>query len=132
MIIRNLLLGAGLAVVLAASATAQNGPPPGPPPAPPSAAQMSDHFRQSLHLRADQEGALQAYVAALQLSNRETIAGREKSAGMQSLPTPQRLDAMLARFDSMRAMLVEMATATKAFYAQLTPEQRATFDRGGS
>jgi hypothetical protein len=35
---------------------------------------------------------------------------------------------MLARMDEMRGLLVSRVAATKAFYAHLTPSQRAMFD----
>jgi hypothetical protein len=54
---------------------------------------------------------------------------RDEARREATLPTPQRLDAMMARMDEMRAALSARMTATKAFYAQLTPPQRAIFDQ---
>jgi hypothetical protein len=132
---RNLIAGVGLVVALAVPALAQNGPPPGPPSgyqgAQPTPAEQSDRFRQNLHLRPDQEGALQAFVAAMQPVRGQAEHFRDEARRESMMPTPQRLDAMLARMDEMRATLTVRAAATKAFYAQLTPPQRAIFDQMG-
>jgi hypothetical protein len=126
-------MAAGAGIVLASPAAwAQRGPPPGPPPANtqsgPTPADLSDRFRQDLRLRPDQEGALQAFVASLQPRPGQSEHFREEAAREAALPTPQRLDAMLARMDEMRGLLVARVAATKAFYAHLTPGQRAIFD----
>jgi Spy/CpxP family protein refolding chaperone len=42
--------------------------------------------------------------------------------------TPQRMDKMLAMADQRHARMVQRAETVKQFYAQLSPEQRATFD----
>ena len=47
---------------------------------------------------------------------------------LEKIETPQRLDKMLAMSELRRAKMVEHAQATKAFYAQLTPEQQGVFD----
>jgi hypothetical protein len=54
---------------------------------------------------------------------------RDEARRESIMPTPQRLDAMLARMDEMRAVLSARIAATKAFYAALTPPQRAIFDQ---
>ena len=53
---------------------------------------------------------------------------RDEAGREAMLPTPQRLDAMLARMDEMRGVLVARMAATKTFYSQLTPGQRTIFD----
>ncbi|HEY2177225.1 MAG TPA: Spy/CpxP family protein refolding chaperone, partial [Caulobacteraceae bacterium] len=124
------------ALGLAIPALAQQGmPPPGPPPAgyngeQPSPAEQSDRFRQALRLRPDQEGALQAFVAAMQpVRGGQAERLREAARREATLPTLQRLDAMTARMDEARAMFMARIAATRAFYAQLTPAQQAIFDR---
>ena len=130
------LMSGCLAATLATAAAAQQGMPP-PPNAPqpragasyaPTPAEQSDHWRQSLRLAPSQEGALQAYVAALQTTRGETDRIRAQAQQLATLPTPQRLDAQLAQSDAMRAVFLKQMVAIKAFYAQLTPEQQKTFD----
>ncbi len=116
-----------------APALAQQGlPPPGPPPdaqgGPPTPAEQSDRLRQALRLRPDQEGALQAFIAAMQPKPGEIDALRAEAAREAGLPTPQRLDATVARLDRMRTEVLARVDATRAFYAQLDPEQQRVFD----
>jgi periplasmic protein CpxP/Spy len=117
------------ALVLAGQALAQGAPPPPPQQsALPTPAEQSDRLRQNLKLRPDQETALQAFVAAMQTRPGEAEALRAEAQREATLPTPQRLDALVARFDRMRAEIMTKVTATRAFYAQLTPAQRQVFD----
>jgi hypothetical protein len=108
-------------------------PPPGPPQAPqagpPTPAEQSDRLRQALTLRPDQEGDLQAFIAAMQPKPGEIEGLRAEVAREASLPTPQRLDAVTARLDRMRAEVMDRIAATRAFYARLTPDQQRAFDR---
>jgi hypothetical protein len=126
------LVGAGPSL-----AQSQYGPPPGPPGAngePPAQtpASQADHLRQSLRLRADQEGALQAFVAAITPPPGAIDRMRQQQQNAASLPTPQRLDFALARMDQMRGLMVAQIAATKRFYAQLTPSQQRAFDAAQS
>ena len=127
--------GAMAALLLsAAPALSQQGlPPPGPPPdaqgGPPTPAEQSDRIRRALNLRPDQEGALQAFVASMQPKPGEIDALRAEAARDASLPTPQRLDATVARLDRMRTEVLARIAATRTFYAQLSPEQQRVFDR---
>ncbi len=130
---RRLFLIMGLALVTGAGASfAQQGPPPPPAYASqqhPTPAAQSDRLRQTLSLRPDQETALQAFVAAMTPRPEEIQRQRAEAVAIASLPTPQRLDRMLAQMDEMRAATVAKMDATKRFYAQLTPTQQAIFDR---
>ena len=122
-----------LSMVVADHALAQSAPPPPPPPgyqpsAPPTPAEQSDRLRQTLQLRPDQETALQAFVAAMQTKPGEAEALRAEAQRESGLPTPQRLDAMVARLDRMRAEIMAKVAATRTFYAQLTPAQQWAFD----
>lgn len=127
--------GAMAALMLStAPALAQQGlPPPGPPAdaqgGPPTPAEQSDRLRRALNLRPDQEGALQAFIAAMQPKPGEIDAMREEAAREATLPTLQRLDATVARLDHMRAEVMARITATRTFYGALTPEQQRLFDR---
>ncbi len=121
------------ALTWVAPALAQQGlPPPGPPPdaqgGPPTPAEQSDRLRQVLNLRPDQEGALQAFIAAMQPKPSEVEAIREEAARDATLPTPQKLDATSARIDRMRNEVMARIAATRTFYGQLTPDQQRLFD----
>jgi hypothetical protein len=120
---RSLLLTVASVAALATAALAQ----PAPPAAPTPAAQ-SDELRQRLHLRPDQETALQAYVAAMRPGAGEADHYRQEAQRESRLPTPQRLDAMVARMDQMRTAMLARFAATRTFYGKLDPAQRAIFD----
>ncbi|HEY5289878.1 MAG TPA: Spy/CpxP family protein refolding chaperone [Caulobacteraceae bacterium] len=128
------LAGAAAVLALASPALAQQGTPPASPPAgyssqPPSPADQSDRLRRQLNLRPDQETALQSFVAAMQPKPGEVDRLRAEAQRDAVLPTPQRLDAMLARMDSMRGEVMARINATRVFYAGLTPAQRSVFDQ---
>jgi hypothetical protein len=137
-----LMAGALASLLLASSSYAQEAgpaPPPdrdapggghGPPPAE-SPAELSQHLRDILQLRTDQQGALDAFVAAMQppMDVKEKVMRDMRED--RALPTPQRLDHMLAHFDEMRATMAARAAATKRFYAQLSAPQQKAFDALG-
>lgn len=148
-LIRNLsaaALAGGLALTLAASAGAQQGPPPPPGAAGPEhrwdPAQMRQHMeerrahrQQILHdalgLRADQEGAWQAFVASSHRPDGERGPGMRRHDGdgdRAELSTPQRLDRMAQRMSERQARFGQRAAAIKSFYAALDPRQQKTFD----
>jgi hypothetical protein len=130
-----LLVSFALPVAAATSSAAQVGSP-APPPAPYSRglsqgqtpADQSDRLRQMLDLTPDQEGALQAFVAAATPRPGEADQMRDQARRDASLPTPERVDRIVAHYDQMRAKLAAWAQATKAFYAQLSPDQKRVFD----
>jgi hypothetical protein len=80
-----------------------------------------------LQLQPNQQGALDAWLAALRPSQGDGGKPRGGEAA-QAQTTPQRLDDMLAHVDRMRARLAQTADATKRFYAQLSPAQQKAFD----
>jgi hypothetical protein len=135
----SLACAAALALT-AGAAAAQPGPGPDRAPGPraeahhgmrPDPAQMAqkraEHLRAVLQLRPDQDGALQAFVAALQPSPgaRDHMRRPDRAA---PLSTPERLDRMQARLAEHEARFRARAEATKRFYAQLTPTQQRAFD----
>ncbi len=134
-------LAGSLAAPAAGLAQGQYGPPPGPPrangePPPIAPTSQAQRLREALRLRPDQDGALQAFVQAMTPPTAAMERMRRREEATASLPTPQRLDMMLAGMDEMRAMTVARIDATKRFYAQLTPLQQRAFDafqadRGG-
>jgi hypothetical protein len=124
-----LLAVAGLGVAFGSMAQPAAAPPSqGTQYARSTPAAQSDRLRQSLRLRSDQEGALQAFIAAMQPRPGEEERQREAAQRQAQLPTPQRLDAMVEHMDEMRAQVMARVRATKTFYLQLTPEQRHVFD----
>jgi len=132
---------AGLALPLAiGGASFAQGQFSGPPSAPPgqngapSQPPMSQaaYMSQALGLRSDQQPALQAFLAAVAAPPGAIAKARAQDAQMATLSTPQRLDMMLSRMDESRSLMVSRITATKRFYAQLTPAQQRTFDTLGN
>lgn len=129
---------AATALTLSGAAAAQISEPPGGPPPPPGAqgptpgaptqADQSDRLRQALGLRPDQETALQAFIAAMTPKPGEAERFRAEAESYQSLPTPQKLDRMIAHMDVVRAEVLARVDATKLFYGQLTPIQQHAFD----
>jgi hypothetical protein len=98
-----------------------------------------------LGVTPDQEGAFQAYASALRPQRPAAMAGGLGAEGpgasehnwpdpkaMAALTTPERLDVMAKRMEAREAKMHErfarMASATKTFYAALTPEQKRIMD----
>lgn len=134
-------------------------PPPPLPPLPPMEAMMmggegmvmmhqrmpgdpekhAKHLRDVLQLRPDQDAALKAYLEA---TAPQKMAEAMKAGGPdededddKALTTPERLDRQAARMAKMAETFQKRASATKAFYAALSPSQQKAFDalgpRGG-
>ena len=134
-----ILAGVVVPLVIAGASFAQgqfSGPPPAPPGAngaPPSQAPLSQaqYMSQTLHLRPDQQAALQVFINAVAAPpGMERMRAQDEQMAMMT--TPQRLDTMLARMDESRGLMVSRIAATKRFYAQLTPAQQRIFDTMGS
>jgi protein CpxP len=93
----------------------------------------AQHLRDVLQLRADQEGALKAYLdgsapkAMHEMIKDDGPDGNDKKA----LTTPERLDRQAARLAEMAATFQKRAAVTKAFYAALSPSQQKAFDALG-
>jgi hypothetical protein len=88
----------------------------------------AQHLRDVLQLRANQEGALQAYLEA-------TNKGRERDHlverfGVQEerKTTPERLAEMEQRLAERQQRQRAMIDATRRFYDQLDPAQKRAFD----
>jgi protein CpxP len=138
-----LLAGLALPLGLATTSLAQDAPPATPAadaghmrhmrdPAE-RRAHMAEHLTTVLQLQPNQQAALAAFLDSMKppadMHDRMDHAGGDgRMGGMAHMPTPERLDRMLAHFDAMRAHLVAHAAATKQFYAQLTPSQQKVFD----
>ncbi len=141
-----LLAAAALTLSTTAVAVAQDGPPPGPPPMAddgpggpggPGGPMMrhhrfdpeahAQHLRDVLQLRADQDGALKAYLAAAgpRDHDRKDGPGRGPADGPPPrLTTPERLDRETAFLAHAKARI----DATRDFYAALSPSQQKAFD----
>ncbi len=86
-------------------------------------------LKDKLKLAPEQEAAWNAFAEASQPGPRHMGADREAiRSEFEKLNTPQRLDRMLAMAEVRRARMAERVAATKAFYAQLSPEQQRVFD----
>jgi len=134
-----ILAGLALTLSIGGASFAQgqySGPPSGPPgsngaPSQPPMSQAA-YMSQALGLRSDQQPALQAFLAAVAAPSGVAEKMRAQDARMATMPTPQRLDMMLARMDDSRNLMVTRIAATKRFYAQLTPAQQRVFDNLGN
>lgn len=85
-------------------------------------------LKEKLKLKPEQEAAWNAFNAS-QSGMRPMGGDRRVLRGeFEKLNSPQRLDKMLAMSDVRRAKMMERAQVTKAFYAQLSPEQQSVFD----
>jgi protein CpxP len=135
------LVIAGLAASAAFAGFAAEAQGYGPPPPgqygggygqPPSSQQMATQLRQALSLRPDQEGALQDFTRAMTPPADMQRKMYMQQQEMRGLPTPQRLDRMVSNMDEMRQQMLTRVQATKAFYAQLTPDQKHKFDQLGA
>jgi len=125
------VLGLSAAIVMtgaAAGVLAQDGPPGAPPSVgfgqggpggrggPPSPEMRAQMLTERLNLRPDQQAALQTFLQAS-----APPMGRGQLRAQRQMTTPERLDQQLAE-------MRQRVDATKRFYAQLTPEQKQTFD----
>ena len=140
-----LMAAAAITLSTAAIAVAQDGPPPGPPPmadhgsggpgdwgggrrhVDPEA--HAQHLRDVLQLRADQDGALKAYLAATGPKDwGKDRADRNRADGPpKPLTTPERLDRETEHLTRAKARI----DATRTFYAALSPSQQKAFDAIG-
>lgn len=87
--------------------------------------QRMAELKTQLKISPAQEGAWNSYASAMQPKARGERPSREE---MQKLNTPQRIDRMQALQAERAAEMKARGDATKAFYAQLTPDQQKIFD----
>ena len=93
---------------------------------------QAQYMSQVLGLRGDQQAALSTFLAEVAAPPGLAERMRAQDAQMATMTTPQRLDAMLARMDESRTLMVSRIAATKRFYAQLSPSQQRAFDSLGA
>lgn len=82
-------------------------------------------LKQKLQISAAQESAWTSFAAAMQPP---ANVQRPDPQALSAMTTPERLDQMRAMRDRRNAEMDRRADATKTFYAQLTPDQKKTFD----
>lgn len=92
-------------------------------------AERQAQLKDKLKLNSAQEAAWAQYTGAIKRPA-PAAAGQPRTtrADFAKLSTPERLDRMQARQAERQARFAERASATKQFYAQLSPEQQKTFD----
>ena len=90
-------------------------------------AQRQAKLHDALQLTSAQEGAWRDYVAAIKQEPRGERQRMDRDA-YKAMPAPQRMEMRIAMQKQRIARMESRLAATKAFYAQLTAEQRKTFD----
>lgn len=86
-------------------------------------------LKQKLQLSAAQEGAWNTWTQTMKPPANMQRPNREEFA---KLTTPERIDRMRQVRAQRQAEMDKRADATKAFYAQLTPQQQKVFDSEGA
>lgn len=133
------------AASLATATFAQEPPAGGPPIAPVGGhpewgAKMREQMNERAQARAkalhdilnitpDQEGAFQAFIAAMKPpEGHRPMDGDHERGETTVLTTPERLDRMAARMAEHQAAFQRRAEAIRHFYAALSPAQQRAFD----
>ena len=88
-------------------------------------AQRQGRLKETLQITPDQEGAWDAWSAAMQPPANWK---RPDRAEFERLTTPERIDRMRTMRNERMGMMDRRADATKAFYASLNPIQKRVFD----
>ncbi len=109
-----------LSVFLFAAVAHAQTPPPNP---------QLQQLHDALNLRPDQDAAWQDYVRSTAVDPQEMAQRREGAQRMAGLTAPARVDLSVQMMKLDLASLQRRGAALKLFYASLTPEQQATFDR---
>ena len=84
-------------------------------------------LKQKLQISRGQEGAWETWTAAI----KPTPHQRPDRAAFEHMTTPERIDRIKAQRTQRAAEMDQRLDATKAFYAQLAPEQQKVFDEVG-
>ena len=88
----------------------------------------SADFASALHLRPDQQAADRGYMAATRPDQAIQARRQTEAAGIPQMTTSRRIEWSRAQLQADLASLDRQGAAVKRFHAQLTPEQRRTFD----
>lgn len=91
-------------------------------------AERMTELKEKLKLAPEQEAAWNKFTEASQRGPRQGADREAMRAEFEKLNTPQRLERMQAMSEARHARMAERVEATKAFYAQLNPEQQRVFD----
>jgi hypothetical protein len=87
-----------------------------------------NRLHDALHLTSAQEPAWRAYERAIAPNPDVEARHRATDQMLPSLPTPRRIALIAATMDADAADFRKQGAAVTAFYSQLTPAQRRTFD----
>ncbi len=88
--------------------------------------QHAKRMHEALKITPAQEGAWQAYLAALKSNMPQP--GQFDRAAFKEMPAPQRMEKRIEMAKDHIARMENHLAATKTFYAVLTPEQQKVFD----
>jgi hypothetical protein len=86
-------------------------------------------LHDALHLTADQEDAWRGYTAVIAPSPQATARRQATEQMLPQLTTPRRIALIDATMERDVADFRRQGDAVTAFYARLTPDQQAIFDR---
>jgi protein CpxP len=92
------------------------------------AAKRTARLHDELKITPAQENAFRTYVASLKP---QAPHARGERANFKELSAPARAEQMIAMQKQRTAEMEARLPALNAFYAQLTPEQKAVFDKKG-
>lgn len=88
--------------------------------------QRAKRMHDALKITPAQEGAWQAYIAALKSNMPQR--GQFDRAAFKEMPAPERMEKRIEMARNHITRMENNLAATKTFYAQLTPEQQKLFD----
>jgi Spy/CpxP family protein refolding chaperone len=92
------------------------------------AARRTARLHDALNITPAQENAFRAYVGSLKP---QTPHARGERANFKEMSAPARMEQMIAMQKQRTAEMEARMPALNAFYAQLTPEQKAVFNKQG-
>lgn len=94
-----------------------------------SPAQWAARLHDTLRIRPDQEQAWQSFQRASTPSDQDDAQHRDAYERMARLRAPQRMDLAIQLMRSDLQDMERRGDALRAFYATLSPDQQAVFDR---
>ncbi|WP_174300626.1 Spy/CpxP family protein refolding chaperone, partial [Caulobacter sp. S45] len=87
-----------------------------------------DALPSILQLELSQHPAWRAYKDASAERQADAAHSVSQAAQLNAMTTPQRLDALRSQMQAQQQSFEQQASATEAFYAVLSPDQRRIFD----
>jgi hypothetical protein len=96
------------------------------------ATQHLAELKADLKITKDQEPAWQTFSGKVNAQAKDMAAMRDKMKMNQPkmpMTAPERMEMMSGMMKNRAEMMANMADAVKTFYATLTPEQKAKFDK---